>query len=427
MSQAVPLAKAAREKLAAALNALQTEAEVPEALLEVAEPIAQAMSVLHRVERSNGADLEGRDRALDAVRRALDMLQKIEQSSTAVDLCLEAVAASLAKVHGLAKIQAAAPAQPAAHSPVSAPLPLPLPPAPAPLPPAPAFAPVPAPAPLPPAPAFAPVPAPAFAAAWPTAAALAPPAAPAASGSTQVMSSAAAQPPAPAPTEAFPPAAPRMQGGTLMMTPAQAQEQKAQPATAPRPVPQAAPQPTFAASPHFAPAPQAPPYAAPHSPPTQPFAAPPQAAPAAAPPQVAQAYQPQPVAAPVQPRPQPIAVPEVPQKPATPAPSGSVVVELGAHSVSNFYKGLAGNDVIEHGGIFVGTYKVPKLGATVSLRVLLPGDYEFHASGTVQWAREAGEGVEPGFGAKLNQITPEGRQLVYRYARNREPIFYDDL
>ena len=23
--------------------------------------------------------------------------------------------------------------------------------------------------------------------------------------------------------------------------------------------------------------------------------------------------------------------------------------------------------------------------------------------------------------------TPEGRQLVYRYTRNREPMFYDDL
>jgi Tfp pilus assembly protein PilZ len=113
-----------------------------------------------------------------------------------------------------------------------------------------------------------------------------------------------------------------------------------------------------------------------------------------------------------------------------PAQSGNVVVELGTHSVSNFYKGLSGNDVIEHGGIFVATYKIPKIGMTVNLRVLLPGDYEFQASGVVQWIREAsavGEGAEPGFGARFTQITPEGRQLVYRYARNREPMFYDDL
>ncbi len=82
--------------------------------------------------------------------------------------------------------------------------------------------------------------------------------------------------------------------------------------------------------------------------------------------------------------------------------------------------------MIEHGGIFVATYKVPKLGSTVSLRVLLPGDYEFYASGVVQWTREAGSS-EPGFGARLTQISPDGRQLVYRYTRNREPMFYDDL
>jgi hypothetical protein len=106
--------------------------------------------------------------------------------------------------------------------------------------------------------------------------------------------------------------------------------------------------------------------------------------------------------------------------------SGRVDVELGIHSASNFYKGLGGNDVIEHGGIFVATYKVLKINTPVTLRVLLPGDYEFTASAVVQWTREGGSS-EPGYGARFTQITPEGRQLVYRYTRNREPMFYDDL
>jgi hypothetical protein len=65
----------------------------------------------------------------------------------------------------------------------------------------------------------------------------------------------------------------------------------------------------------------------------------------------------------------------------------------------------------------------------VMLRVCLPGDYEFVATGVVQWTREpnGGDTSEPGFGARFTQITPEGRQLVYRYTRNREPMFYDDL
>lgn len=103
-------------------------------------------------------------------------------------------------------------------------------------------------------------------------------------------------------------------------------------------------------------------------------------------------------------------------------------MELGTRSASNFYKGLAGNDVVEHGGVFVATYKIPKIGATVQLHVMLPGNYEFRAMATVQWVREArNDSAEPGFGARFIDITADGRQLVYRYARNREPLFYDDL
>ena len=70
---------------------------------------------------------------------------------------------------------------------------------------------------------------------------------------------------------------------------------------------------------------------------------------------------------------------------------------------------------------------IPKIGTPVRLRVSLPGGYEFEANAIVQWAREQGGDAPPGFGAKFTQITPEARQLVYRYVRNREPLFHDDL
>ncbi len=109
-----------------------------------------------------------------------------------------------------------------------------------------------------------------------------------------------------------------------------------------------------------------------------------------------------------------------------------VDADLGAHSPSNFYKGLSGNDVIESGGIFVATYNIPKMGSNLLIHVALPGGYEFEALGVVEWVRDApastaGLEAPPGFGAKFTQITPEGRQLVYRYVRNREPLFHDDL
>jgi hypothetical protein len=63
---------------------------------------------------------------------------------------------------------------------------------------------------------------------------------------------------------------------------------------------------------------------------------------------------------------------------------------------------------------------------------LLPGGYEFEAKGVVRWTREdspAGgeETISPGFGAQFTEISNEGRQLVYRYVRNREPLLHDDL
>lgn len=103
---------------------------------------------------------------------------------------------------------------------------------------------------------------------------------------------------------------------------------------------------------------------------------------------------------------------------------------LGAHSSTNFYKGLSGNDVVDSGGIFVATYQIPNIGQALILHVSLPGGYEFEAKGVVRWTRESPDGgpqAPPGFGAQFTEISPEGRQLVYRYVRNREPLFHDDL
>ncbi|APR84119.1 Cell division protein FtsK [Minicystis rosea] len=413
MSEPVQLAKAAREKLAAALNALQSDDDVPNALLEAAEPIAQAMSVLHRVERTNGQNLEGRDSALAAVRSALDQLQKIDGDHPAVDAVMEAVAGSLSKVHALARYQppAAAPAPQPAAAPAPQPVAQPAP--------QPVAQPVIQPTPiLQPAPAAQPAPQPQPQYAQP---------APQPQYQPAPVAQPAPQPqyaqPAPQPQYAQPAPQPQYQAAPVAQ-PAP-QPQYAQPAPQPQPqYAQPAPQPQYAAQPapqpqpqYAQPAPQ-PQYAQPERQPQQAFQ------PVAATVPIARPAQP---AAPA-PQAAPALAPQAAPAPATRVPpvKGAIDVELGIHSASNFYKGLSGNDVIEHGGIFVATYKVPKIGTTVNLRVLLPGDYEFQATGVVQWTREGGS-ADPGFGARFTQISPEGKQLVYRYARNREPMFYDDL
>jgi hypothetical protein len=116
--------------------------------------------------------------------------------------------------------------------------------------------------------------------------------------------------------------------------------------------------------------------------------------------------------------------------PSPPSMEGHTInADLGTQSPTNFYKGLSGNDIIEHGGLFVSTYMSPPIGTPVRLKISLPGGYEFEANAIVSWAREQSDdnAAPPGFGAKFTQITPEARQLVYRYTRNREPLFHDDL
>jgi hypothetical protein len=418
MSEAAQLAKAAREHLAAALKALQSNSNVPAELLDVAEPIAEAMSVLHRVERTDGANLEGRELALVNVRAALEKIQKVPTHHPATEVVMEAVASSLSKVHALTRyVPPAAAAAAHAAPPRPTPQPIPAPPAVQQVPIAPAPQPVMTQAVAQPIPSS------------PSRAAAAPATSSPAMGPKGTLIQLDNQP-NPFASAGQPPAAQmRETARTPPATPRAFGSQQSLGATLPIEAESYAPNMHPAQAPH---APQA--NAAPAQPPPQQHYPPP-AAPQAyqQPPQqqAPVAYAQPPAPAPQAQRPPPAAQPSPPRSAATTVPAtpsaGRIDVELGIHSTSNFYKGLGGNDVIEAGGIFVATYKVQKIGAMVNLRVLLPGDYEFNAIAVVQWTRAAGDVSDPGFGARFTQITPEGRQLVYRYARNREPMFYDDL
>jgi Tfp pilus assembly protein PilZ len=309
MSDPSSQAKQARETLARALGALQSDPGVPPQLMAVAEPVAQAMGSLHAIERSGNLGTAGAAR--DHVRAALGMLQAQPSSHPAVAQAMESVAGSLGLIFGLVKLAEAQGAAPTA----------------------------------------------------------------------------AGQPyqqPAAAPQQA----------------PVQQQWQQPAPQAQPAPAPQPQWQP---------PAPTAPVAAA--NPYAQPVAPAPQA-PAPAP-------APQPAA--------PVAAAPSPAAPGT----ARFEASLGTNSPTNFYKGLSGNDVVEHGGIFIATYaKVPKVGAAVALKVTMPGGYEFEAAGVVAWTRDqrgGGDDMQPGFGARFTQIAAEARQLIYRYVRNREPLFHDDF
>ncbi len=324
----VTLARTARESLARGLGALQTPGVPPE-LLRAAEPLANAMSALHRVEQSRGAaSPEAAPSALAALRQALAQLQSTQMRHPAVDQATAAIASALGQVHqltalvGQASVAPSPPTKPSSQYDYQAHHP----------------------------PQVAVVGQPGG---------QAPPPQPASAVAATQLAPQWGQPAAPPPQQAWqqpPPAAPQ-----------QAWQQP----------PPAAPQQVW----------QQPPPAAPQ-----------------------QAW----------------------QQPPPAAPGGAVRVEaaLGAHSTTNFYKGLSGNNVIDSGGIFIATYTIPDVGQQLVIKVSMPGGYEFEAMGVVRWTRDApmsGTDSPPGFGAQFTQISPEGRQLVYRYVRNREPLFHDDL
>ena len=374
MTDPITTSKSARESLARGLNALQADPSVPPALVELAAPIAQAMGALHQIERTQQLAPHA-DIALNHLRGALAQLQAQPTNHPAVAQALDAVASSLSLVHSLSRMangpQGGNTAQPSG--------------------------------PLPP----------------PQAAAPPPQAAPAQQQAAPAQQQAAAGPPKTqamaqkAPVEPQPPpqqqpfAAPQQLAPQQPFAPPQ-QPPPQQQFTAPQPQRMSNPQPSF-------------PQGSPSGGQPQMIARDPFAAPAGPPGGMPAGGAQMPPAAP----------PATPSMlvPAPPAGNLQLVnADLGAHSPTNFFKGLSGNDIIDHGGLFISTYILPKIGHPVRLKVSLPGGYEFEANAVVKWTREDGGGdVPPGFGAQFTQITNEARQLVYRYVRNREPMFYDDL
>jgi len=402
MTDLVTAARTARERLSVGLNALQNPG-LPESLQTAAEPIAQAMSTLLQIERTGALPMKAGPTALDLVRQALATLQSQTVEHPALFEAMEAVAGSLGLVYGL--VQRASSAPPAAPSGATSSNPQRLVASPAV-----AVAPRVAPA--------QPVPTSSQPVASPRSQATG-------SGMPAAASAPRPQPVQPEPGKLQPSSAP----GTLVSSRQAASASVPSAIAAAMQIPAGAGvDPAVASNAQTMlasggnrlsnPGSTPPAEKMPSSPP--PAARPPLATTAVA------------ANAPVvNPALNPTAAPAV--SPALAVTSGAplqrVAAELGAHSASNFYKGLSGNDVVDSGGIFVATYQIPAIGKQLLIRVSLPGGYEFEAKGVVRWTRDAGgvESVSPGFGAQFIEISPEARQLVYRYARNREPLFHDDL
>ena len=102
-------------------------------------------------------------------------------------------------------------------------------------------------------------------------------------------------------------------------------------------------------------------------------------------------------------------------------------VSLGASSPSNFFRGLDGNDVVIHGGVFVATYaKLPPIGAAVIIGIELPGGNRFDVAATVAWTQDhLNDDAPAGFGARLASAPEDARAMIAQFVRHREPLVRD--
>ena len=76
-------------------------------------------------------------------------------------------------------------------------------------------------------------------------------------------------------------------------------------------------------------------------------------------------------------------------------------------------------------GVFVATWTPPPIGAAVDLDLTFPGRERIRVPGRVEWHREPAPRLSPGVGVRFGRLSLREASLLARFARNRQPYFYD--
>ncbi|HTN91763.1 MAG TPA: AAA family ATPase, partial [Sorangium sp.] len=110
-------------------------------------------------------------------------------------------------------------------------------------------------------------------------------------------------------------------------------------------------------------------------------------------------------------------------RPQSQPPPPRFEARLGVESPANFYRTAPAADVVEHGGVFVPTFRQPPArGTTVALKLPFAEGGEIDAVAVVEWTRDAQDEGPAGFGARFVRLSGEQRELVEGFVRQREPM-----
>ncbi len=104
-----------------------------------------------------------------------------------------------------------------------------------------------------------------------------------------------------------------------------------------------------------------------------------------------------------------------------------VELEINFGSEHNFYSGFVEN--LSAGGVFVATYVAKDVGQILDLSISLPGRSKpVTGRGEVRWFRPFNpeSDLPAGIGIRFVELDDGGDELIRKFVKRREPLFYDD-
>jgi uncharacterized protein (TIGR02266 family) len=108
-------------------------------------------------------------------------------------------------------------------------------------------------------------------------------------------------------------------------------------------------------------------------------------------------------------------------------PRHEVQLEVCASCESNFYLGFTEN--LSEGGLFMATFALQPVGASIDLTLCLPdGGEPVQLSGFVRWVRDysPSSNVSPGMGIQFDCLDDMTATRIRYFLVQRAPLFYDD-
>ncbi len=108
-------------------------------------------------------------------------------------------------------------------------------------------------------------------------------------------------------------------------------------------------------------------------------------------------------------------------------PRYAVAVAVTLESEHNFYTGLTSD--LSGGGLFVATHLIRPVGERIQLRLTLPNYREpIDAVTEVRWVRSTalpGGGGEAGMGLQFLQLSPQAKDAIKAFLKQRDSLFFD--